>query len=77
MAQLYIDTGKAANILIVCAEEPTRMCSWKDRNTAVLFGDGAAAAVVTKGESFKASMITAIHRPEILYYQRPLEECPL
>lgn len=48
----------------------------EDRNTAVLFGDGAAAAVVTKGESFKASMITAIHRPEILYYQRPLEECP-
>ena len=76
MAQLYIDTGKATNILVVCAEEPTRMCSWKDRNTAVLFGDGAAAAVVTKGESFKASMLTAKHRPEILYYQRPLEECP-
>ncbi|HKM31093.1 MAG: beta-ketoacyl-ACP synthase 3 [Bacteroidales bacterium] len=76
MAQAYIETGRAKNILVVCAEEPTRMCSWKDRNTCVLFGDGAAAAVVTAGDSFKASLITAKHRPEILYYQRPLEDCP-
>jgi len=76
MAQAYIMTGKAKNILVICAEEPTRMCSWKDRNTCVLFGDGAAAVVVTQGEGFRASWITAEHRPEILYYQRPLEDCP-
>ena len=76
MAQAYQMSGKAKNILVICAEEPTRMCSWKDRNTAVLFGDGAAAAVVTEGDDFKASYITASHRPEILYYQRPLEDCP-
>ncbi|HHV02621.1 MAG: ketoacyl-ACP synthase III [Bacteroidales bacterium] len=76
MAQAYQIAGKAKNILVICAEEPTRMCSWKDRNTAVLFGDGAAAAVVTEGNDFKASYITARHRPEILYYQRPLEDCP-
>ena len=76
MAQAYQMSGKAKNILVICAEEPTRMCSWKDRNTAVLFGDGAAAAVVTEGDDFKASYITARHRPEILYYQRPLEDCP-
>jgi 3-oxoacyl-[acyl-carrier-protein] synthase-3 len=76
MAQAYQMSGKAKNILVICAEEPTRMCSWKDRNTAVLFGDGAAAAVVREGDDFKASYITARHRPEILYYQRPLEDCP-
>ncbi|HPV87653.1 MAG TPA: beta-ketoacyl-ACP synthase III [Bacteroidales bacterium] len=76
MAHAYQMAGKAKNILILCAEEPTRMCSWKDRNTAVLFGDGAAAVVVTEGNDFKASYITAKHRPEILYYQRPLEDCP-
>lgn len=76
MAQAYQLAGKAKNILVICAEEPTRMCSWKDRNTAVLFGDGAAAAVVTEGNDFKASYITAKYRPEILYYQRPLEDCP-
>ena len=53
MAQAYQLAGKAKNILVICAEEPTRMCSWKDRNTAVLFGDGAAAAVVTEGNDFK------------------------
>lgn len=76
MAQAYIMTGKAKNILVICAEEPTRMCSWKDRNTAVLFGDAAAAAVVTEGDAFRASRISAFHRPEVLYYQRPLEDCP-
>ena len=76
MAQAYQMSGKAKNILVICAEDPPRMCSWKDRNTAVLFGDGAAAAVVTEGDDFKASYITARHRPEILYYQRPLEDCP-
>ena len=77
MAAAYIAAKKAKNILVVCAEEPTRMCSWKDRNTAVLFGDAAAAAVVTEGDAFRASRISAFHRPEVLYYQRPLEDCPL
>lgn len=76
MAQVYLESGKAKNILVISAEEPTRMCSWKDRNTAVLFGDGAAGAIVTNGNAFKASYITAKYRPEILYYQRALEDCP-
>ncbi len=76
MADAYIQSGKARNILIVCAEEPTRMSSWKDRNTCVLFGDGAGAVVVTPGEDFRASYITAFCKPEVLYYQRKLENCP-
>lgn len=45
--------GKAKNILIVCCEEPTRMCDWKDRSTCVLFGDGAGAVVLGEGDGIK------------------------
>ena len=50
MAEDKIQCKKAKNILIVCAEEPSRMVSWKNRSTCVLFGDGAGAMVVTASE---------------------------
>jgi 3-oxoacyl-[acyl-carrier-protein] synthase-3 len=46
MAEDKLRCKKAKNILIVCAEEPSRMVSWQNRSTCVLFGDGAGAAVV-------------------------------
>lgn len=36
-------------VLVVGVELLTRRISWEDRNTAVLFGDGAGAAVVSRG----------------------------
>ena len=41
IADSYFRTGKVKNVLVVCAEEPTRMTSWQDRSTCVLFGGGA------------------------------------
>lgn len=38
-------------ILVVGAEHLSRITDWSDRNTCVLFGDGAGAAVVTPGPS--------------------------
>jgi len=76
LAESLITTGKAKNILVLCAEEPSRMVNWRDRNTCVLFGDGAAAVVVTEGNSFKASLLTAQSKVEPLYYQRKLEYNP-
>ena len=35
------------NILIVAAEKLSSIVNYKDRNTCVLFGDGAAACVVS------------------------------
>lgn len=43
VAESFYIAGKVRNILIVCAEEPTRMTDWSDRRTCVLFGDGAGA----------------------------------
>ena len=53
MAETYYKAGKVRNVLIACAEEPTRMVSWDDRGTCVLFGDGAGAAVLTAGDNIK------------------------
>lgn len=36
-----------AKILFICAEALTRRLNWKDRSTCVLFGDGAAACLVS------------------------------
>ncbi len=38
-------------VLVVGVELITRLMNWEDRNTCVLFGDGAGAAVVGPGES--------------------------
>jgi len=53
VASGYLVTGKASNILIVCAEIMSTQVDWNDRKTCVLFGDGAAAAVVTSGDMLK------------------------
>jgi 3-oxoacyl-[acyl-carrier-protein] synthase-3 len=50
VADQYIRSGTARNVLVVGAETLTRMLDWNDRSTCVLFGDGAGAAVLTADE---------------------------
>ena len=49
-AQQFIATGNADRILVVGAELISRWVDWTDRQTCVLFGDGAAAVVVEATE---------------------------
>jgi 3-oxoacyl-[acyl-carrier-protein] synthase-3 len=49
-AALMIRSGQAKNILVVGAEICSRILDWKDRNTCVLFGDGAAAVLLSASE---------------------------
>jgi len=76
MAAAYLDTGKAKNILIVCAEEPSKIVDWHARDTSILFGDGAAATIVTQGEKLKSIYLSTTSAIEPLYYQRELEYNP-
>lgn len=46
-AKAYIESGLYKNILVIAAEKMSAFVDYKDRNTCVLFGDGAAAAVVS------------------------------
>lgn len=45
-ASQFIATGLYRNILVIGAEAFSRTLDWKDRNTCVLFGDGAGALVL-------------------------------
>jgi 3-oxoacyl-[acyl-carrier-protein] synthase-3 len=46
-----IKSGAYKNALLIGAETLTRYTDWSDRNTCVLFGDGAGAIVVTRSET--------------------------
>ena len=46
LADRYIRTGAAKNVLVIGAETLSRLTNWEDRTTAVLFGDGAGAVVL-------------------------------
>jgi 3-oxoacyl-[acyl-carrier-protein] synthase-3 len=43
----FIRTGTASNVLVVGAEVLSRVSDFTDRNTCILFGDGAGAAVLS------------------------------
>lgn len=45
-ASQFVMTGTYRNVLIVGVEKLSSVTNWNDRNTAVLFGDGAGAAVI-------------------------------
>lgn len=42
----FIQTGTYKHVLIVGVEKLSKITNWEDRNTAVLFGDGAGACVL-------------------------------
>jgi 3-oxoacyl-[acyl-carrier-protein] synthase-3 len=50
IARCLVLGGGARNVLVVGAEVLTRIIDWEDRNTCVLFGDGAGAALVLASE---------------------------
>jgi len=50
VASQLIASGLYKHVLVVGAETLSRIMNWKDRNTCVLFGDGAGAAVLGKVE---------------------------
>lgn len=76
MADSYFRAGKVKKVLVVCAEEPTRMVDWKDRSTCVLFGDGAGAAVFGEGDKLKGTRLSAQPDPDKLFEIRPLQPTP-
>lgn len=50
MAKAYINSGIYKNVLIIAADNNSRLCDWEDRSVSILFGDGAGAMVVTESE---------------------------
>jgi 3-oxoacyl-[acyl-carrier-protein] synthase-3 len=46
LAKGLIASGQAENVLVIGSETLSRITDWSDRNTCVLFGDGAGAVLV-------------------------------
>jgi 3-oxoacyl-[acyl-carrier-protein] synthase-3 len=49
-AEAFIKRGLYKNALVIGTEKLSSVTDWKDRNTCVLFGDGAGAVVLKKVE---------------------------
>lgn len=68
-----IQSGQMRNVLVIGSETLTKQVNWSDRNTCVLFGDGAGAAILAPCEQdhgvlasslgSDGSKFTAIHIP--------------
>lgn len=54
----FIKTGVYKHVLVIGAETLSKILNWKDRNTCVLFGDGAGAVVLGPTHSSKGILST-------------------
>lgn len=54
IAKSFVESGMYRHILVVATEKMSSFINYKDRNTCILFGDGAAAAVIaSQGEGLR------------------------
>lgn len=61
IANQFIKCGTYKNILVVGAETLSRIVNWKDRETCILFGDGAGAAIISRAPGGETSEILSEH----------------
>ena len=47
-AKQFVESDTYSHVLVVGVEKLSKITNWEDRNTAVLFGDGAGAVIVSK-----------------------------
>lgn len=73
VAKAFVNIGQFKNVLVIGVEILSKFTNWDDRNTCVLFGDGAGAAIVQASEeeggiistyiSGDGSLATLLHAP--------------
>ena len=59
VADSFIRSGAAKRILVIGAEVYSRILDWNDRNTCILFGDGAGALVLEAVENTDRGILAA------------------
>jgi 3-oxoacyl-[acyl-carrier-protein] synthase-3 len=57
----FISSGEAKTVLVIGAETLTRLVDFTDRNTCVLFGDGAGAVVLKPSEDTRGILSTYMY----------------
>jgi 3-oxoacyl-[acyl-carrier-protein] synthase-3 len=61
LAKGLIESGQARNVLLLTADNYTKLIHPKDRSVRTVFGDAGAATLISAGEH----SVTAIHRPSV------------
>lgn len=61
IADQFIRTGMYKNILVIGAEVLSRYMNYKDRETCILFGDGAGAWIVSRAGENEKNLIESTH----------------
>ncbi len=77
VAESILAQNKGGRALIIAAEAMSSVVDWTDRSTAVLFGDGAGAAVIEYSE--KPAIFDFNIKPDRqpLYAERGTGNCPV
>jgi len=76
VADKYLRANPAMKILVIGAETLSSRVDWQDRNTCVLFGDGAGACVVTGGGTERGIMGSHLFADGSLWELLHLEAAP-
>ncbi len=77
-----IAAGIWRHVVVIGSEVLSRMIDWEDRNTCVLFGDGAGAFVLSRGEAGEGSSFCSASlraegdKEDLITFPGGLSECP-
>ncbi len=63
IANSFIKSGQFKNVLVVGSEVFSKIIDWNDRSTAVIFGDGAGAAVVSASDG-ESDILAAVMKSD-------------
>jgi 3-oxoacyl-[acyl-carrier-protein] synthase III len=61
LADNFIRTGQCRHVLVIGAEILSRVVDWTDRNTCILFGDAAGAAIISAGPQERGIINSKLH----------------
>jgi len=76
IASCMIGAGRFKNVLIISSEIPSLSMNWQDAETCTIFGDGAAASVITK-ISEKSHNTIKILSSHFATYSKGIEYCQI
>jgi 3-oxoacyl-[acyl-carrier-protein] synthase-3 len=76
IADRYVKNAPDLKILVIGAETLSARVDWQDRNTCVLFGDGAGACIVTGSSSASGLLASKLYSDGRLWQLLSLDAAP-
>lgn len=76
LADKYIQNNPDMKILVIGAENLSARTNWQDRNTCVLFGDGAGACLVTGNDQGRGILASKLYADGRLWELLHMDSAP-